>query len=143
VGILRNRPLKNQAFVKRVKFTMSTPWSHIWGAYGQLHSLLIPAQDRHKWSTSRPARFTPGKERPYPLDAGWGQRQFGWFWTGGNFLSPPGIRHPGSWIGSQLHNTFSWPEGDLIVNNAVTTFGFHKRREFWSVMALFASEEWL
>jgi len=44
-------------------------------AYGgvevQLHSFLTSALDGGEWSTSRPSRFIPGKEPPFPSIEGW------------------------------------------------------------------------
>jgi hypothetical protein len=46
--------------------SQSTPQGNT-GAEVSLHSLLTSVLDGNEWSTSRPVRFTQGKETQYPL----------------------------------------------------------------------------
>ena len=54
-----------------LKMSLYTSWRNIRGTEVQLHSLLTSAIDRGERSTSRPGRFTPRKEPPYPWREGW------------------------------------------------------------------------
>jgi hypothetical protein len=73
------------------------------------------------WSTSRPGRFTPGKDTvPTVQEAGWAQ---GPIWTGAENLAPTGIRSPDRPARSEPLYRLSYRGPELIrgVNKSAET----------------------
>ena len=73
---------------------------------------LNTALDRVGWSTSRPGRFTPGKD-PVPIvqEAGWAP---GPVWTGAENLASTGIRSPACPARSESLYRLSYPGSPYI-----------------------------
>jgi hypothetical protein len=80
----------------KVRFTSYTPWRHTQKSNAQHHSVLTSALNGHKWSISRPGRFTPLTEHRYTLyrRLGGHQNESGRFGEEGNISPPTGIRSP-------------------------------------------------
>jgi len=72
-----------------------------------LHSFLNTTPDGGEWLASRPGRFTPDKERRYPLNRRLGgpQSRFRGFVKRYKFLVPTGIRTPNRPARSLVANT--------------------------------------
>jgi hypothetical protein len=85
-------------------------WDEVW-----LHTFLISPLDRGVWWTSRPSRFNPWKECPYPLNSRqWAPQTARTLWWGETPFACTGNQSPDRWTHSLKHifTTLLW-----IVNN--------------------------
>jgi len=57
----------NHKMAKMIKLAPYKPWRHTMGLEVWPHSFITSAQDEGEWSTSRPGKFTSGKDTQYPL----------------------------------------------------------------------------
>lgn len=87
--ILKTDNVGGQSENKRVKSSLSTPWTHKQAEEVQLHTFLSSALVGGQWSPARPLSI--GKEFRYALNTrmGGSHRRSGQFWRRENILSLP------------------------------------------------------